>query len=363
MARQKKNARRKSVKAKSTKAPRRVCCITEEPPREFDPNVHSNRAALILRSGNKWANGTLLHYYFFDSPAKWKGNNSHKDMVRRAFKRWKGLEIGLEFKEVNSADEAEIRVGFERNDGHWSYVGRRVLQEGSSERTMNLDKSDQWDIDTALHEIGHTLGFPHEHQNPNAGIQWDEEKVYAALARPPNNWDRATTFHNIIRKLDPDDVQGSSWDPNSIMHYEFEAGLITKPVKYKRIPLIPAGGLSTRDQKWVKSFYPLLNEAQNRKLEPFRSIRFRLEPGKQENFSVIPDATRRYSFRTFGLSDTVMALFERVNGENRFRAGDDDSGYGRNASFDQKLFAGREYTLRIRLYWSFSTGDTAVMMW
>ena len=29
--------------------------------------------------------------------------------------------------------------------------------------------------DTALHGIGHTLGLPHEHQNPNAGIVWDVE--------------------------------------------------------------------------------------------------------------------------------------------------------------------------------------------
>lgn len=363
MAKQTKNVKRKRAKTNPAKASRRFCCITAEPPREFDPNVHSNRAALILRSSNKWANGTLLHYYFFDSPAKWKGSNSQKALVRNAFKRWKDLGIGLEFKEVNVADEAEIRIGFERNDGHWSYVGRRVLQEGSSERTMNLDKGDQWDVDTALHEIGHTLGFPHEHQNPIAGIKWDEEKVYAALARPPNNWDRDTTFHNIIRKLDPDDVQGSSWDPDSVMHYEFEAGLITKPAKYKAVPLIPAGGLSARDQNWVRSFYPQLNEAQNKKLEPFRSARLRLEPGSQKNFSVIPDATRRYSFRTFGLSDTVMVLFERVNGVNRFRAGDDDSGTGRNASFEQKLFAGREYILRVRLYWSYSKGETAVMMW
>ncbi|WP_265939207.1 M12 family metallopeptidase [Bacillus thuringiensis] len=33
------------------------------------------------------------------------------------------------------------------------------------------------EIDTAIHEIGHTLGFPHEHQNTKSGIEWDEEAV------------------------------------------------------------------------------------------------------------------------------------------------------------------------------------------
>ena len=48
------------------------------------------------------------------------------------------------------------------------------------------DLTQPGEIDTAIHEIGHTLGFPHEHQNPHAGIVWDEEAVYAALAQPPN---------------------------------------------------------------------------------------------------------------------------------------------------------------------------------
>ena len=53
----------------------------------------------------------------------------------------------------------------------------------------------------AVHEIGHTLGFPHEHQNPFAGIVWDEPAVYNTFAAPPNSWPQATTFHNIIRKI------------------------------------------------------------------------------------------------------------------------------------------------------------------
>jgi hypothetical protein len=44
--------------------------------------------------------------------------------------------------------------------------------------------------DTALHGIGHTLGLPHEHQNPNAGIVWDEKTVYTSLGGPPNSWPR-----------------------------------------------------------------------------------------------------------------------------------------------------------------------------
>ena len=125
------------------------------------------------------------------------------------------------------------------------------------------------ELDTAVHEIGHLVGFPHERQNPNAGIVWNEEAVYAALAKPPNSWTREITFWNIIRKIDPDTVQGSSWDPNSIMHYPFERGLINEPAQYRQ-GLQPAGALSQRDITWVRAFYPPLNDADHAELKPLR---------------------------------------------------------------------------------------------
>ena len=78
-------------------------------------------------------------------------------------------------------------------------------------------------VDTPVHEIGHTLGFPHEHQNPFSGIVWDEEAVYQRFAGSPNFWSRQQTFHNVLRKLSSAEVEGSDWDPNSVMHYGFWA--------------------------------------------------------------------------------------------------------------------------------------------
>lgn len=228
---------------------------------------------------------------------------------------------------------------------------------------MNLDGADQWSIDTALHEIGHTMGFPHEHQNPNAGIVWDEERVYETLAQPPNNWSRATTEHNIIRKLNPDTVSGSNWDKDSIMHYPFEPGMILSPERYQSTALHPAPGLSDQDIRMARTFYPALGPKQHKKLTPFRSQLLKLKPGEQANFSFTPEATRTYKFQTFGETDTVMVLFEHVDGEPRFRAGDDDSGLERNASITEKLYTGREYIIRVRLYWAYSEGESAVMVW
>jgi hypothetical protein len=358
-------------------AERRYCSLPVTPPRVFSRDVNPRRASLILRSDRKWVNGTVLRYFFFNRTTDgervffedgtstfvtWSGPESQKEVVRKAFQKWKSLGIGLEFKEVQARDEAEVRIGFMSGDGSWSFIGRDILTAGAGRRTMNFG----WDIavepDTALHEIGHTLGFPHEHQNPNAGIIWDEEAVYAALAKPPNRWDRTKTFNNIISKIDPDTVQGSNWDPDSIMHYPFEAGLIREPAQYRQ-GLSPAGGLSGRDLTWAKTFYPPLEPKKDTVLEPFKSVPLRLADGEQRNFVIEPAATRYYQIATFGISDTVIVLFEDQAGELRYRAGDDDSGTDFNAFLRVRLTKGRRYVLRVRLYYADRPGETAVMLW
>lgn len=118
-------------------------------------------------------------------------------------------------------------IVFDHTDGSWSYVGRQVLDRPVTERTMNFGwRLAGWSygFDTALHEIGHTLGLPHEHQSPNAGIVWDEEVVFAYFADPPSNWLPAKTHHNILRKLSPNLVHGSAWNRNSITRNPLRAG-------------------------------------------------------------------------------------------------------------------------------------------
>ncbi|MGF7213458.1 hypothetical protein GGE65_008101 [Skermanella aerolata] len=343
-------------------------------------SINPGRASAILSLADKWANGTVLHYYFFDQASdretvhfsdgtsrevSWVGSNVDKEVVRQAFADWKELGIGLEFKEVDVRDEAEIRIGFMDGDGSWSYIGTQVLNSGPNERTMNFGWSLQGSDgrDTAIHEIGHTLGLPHEHQNPNAGIVWNEEAVYADLADPPNSWSREKTFHNIIRKLPADSVQGSTWDPDSVMHYPFKAGLILKPEEFMTEPLTPAGGLSNRDDTWVKSFYPPINNEGMAKLEPSRSQVLTVKNGEQQNFLIEPAATRYYDIRTFGTCDTLLALFEMRSNTWRYLTAEDDSGEDRNASLRVKLVKGRRYAARVRLKYSDTVSEPTIMMW
>lgn len=340
------------------------CHLPEVAEREIPEDVSPHRARLIRYIDKKWMNGTKLRYFFFTS-GPYAGAREQIEVVRQAFRVWEEVGIGLIFEEISDISEAEIRIGFQQGDGAWSYVGRDVLAfPGQSERTMNFGwdlTGDPRGVDTPVHEIGHTLGFPHEHQNPFAGIKWDDDAVYEYFGAPPNNWDRQTTFHNILRKLTPGEVGGSEWDPNSVMHYAFPAGLILEPERYQS-GIRPAGGLSQQDIAQAKIFYPPLEETYP-VLKPFRSEPLALKPAEQKNFAIRPEATRTYTIQTFGAADTVMVLFEDQNGDLKYVSGDDDSGTSTNARIRVRLYQNRQYVLRIRLYYNYSAGETAVMMW
>jgi hypothetical protein len=146
------------------------------------------------------------------------------------------------------------------------------------------------------------------------------------------------------------------------MHYGFPAGLIVSPEQY-RSGLRPELGLSDHDIEQVRRFYPPLDDTKNPQLERFRSVSLALAPGEQKNFTIEPQSTDEYTIQTFGRSDTVMVLFEEVDGQLRFIGGDDDSGTSLNARISVRLQKGKRYVLRIRLYLNYASGDTVVMMW
>jgi len=353
------------------------CSLPKMPERNFSLSMSPNRTNAILVMAKKWVNGTKLKYYFFNDNSfyslstnssgtqtkkYWKGTNAEKKAVKKAFKIWKDIGIGLEFEETTDRLEAQIRIGFADGEGSWSYVGRDSWNISKDQRTMNFGWNILHDSDTIVHEIGHAIGLPHEHQNPNTGIIWNEEAVYSELAGAPNYWDRSKTYHNIIRKINPDTVQGSSWDANSIMHYPFSAGLIESPLEFRN-GIFPEAGLSTRDIIWVQQFYPKIDKRTFLDIKPYHSEVFKLTQGEQINFEFVAQETRTYSIQTFGIMDTVMVLSEVVDGENVYVSGDDDSGEDRNSHIKIKLLKGKKYIINIRLFYKTSSGDTCVMLW
>lgn len=332
---------------------------------ELPPHVMADglRARAIVAIRTKWLNATVLHYAFFGGGSHYAVPKVQADAVRDAFAKWKAVGIGLDFQEVTQLSEAEVRIGYSTTDGRSaSAVGRDILTVPLNEPTTvyGWNLTTPYGRGTALHELGHVMGMEHEHQNPFAGIKWHEQAVYDSLAQPPNGWSHSETFHNILEKLSQQQVQGSSWDPDSIMEYEFEPGLIDEPQTYDVNGLTPPGTLSSSDKVWALKWYPPM-KATLTTLNPFQVAAADLAAGQQMDFSIKPTESRKYKIETKGASDTLLALFEDISGEPRFLAGDDDSGEDRNASINYKLFKGRSYIARLRLYYPGQSGKTSLM--
>lgn len=350
-------------------APRRYCSQPAARPRVFAPGVSADRALAVITFGKKWVGATNLSYYCYaegdGSPRTWHGVDADREAVQAAFNEWKALGIGIAFTRVPRPDDATVRIGFDQADGSWSYVGRDALNvRDPAERTMNFGwpLTTPYGHDTALHEIGHALGLEHEHQNPFAGIVWDEAAVRSYFRGPPNSWTDEQIDRNIIDKISPNTVKGTKWDPDSVMEYQFDAGLILEPHQYFSEGLRPAGGLSRFDQTWVVESYP---DTANRiaRLEAGASRKLELEKGQTRVFEFKPKRTRTYRIGTFGTSDTVMVLFEVTAAGNVQIAGDDDSGEDRNALVTMRLQSGRTYQVGVRMYFADTPGETAVMVW
>ena len=173
------------------------------------------------------------------------GKDPKEAVVKVIMERIQPL-VPFKIKFVNS--KGNVKISFAGGAGSWSLIGTDHLYAKPNEATLNYG----WlDVPTIIHEFCHTLGMIHEHQNPRGNtIQWDKKVVYA-WAKESQGWDEQTTFENIIKRYEVGQVNGSDYDPNSIMLYFFDAKLTLNHVGTQQNP-----SMSFTDIKWIKQTYP-----------------------------------------------------------------------------------------------------------
>lgn len=227
-------------------------CFTAEPHTcvaiKAEP-LPSGVAQIWGERGSFWPQRSTLKIRFLSGTTRQK---------TQAWQRFQQIDelVNLTFVQVTSGP-SDIRVRFDLDKGHWSYVGIASRQIASNAATMNLglvagvfgDFADEWDRVT-LHEMLHALGFEHEHQHPAAGIPWDKAKVYAFYAQT-QGWNKRQVDFQVLRRYTGDQFHGSAFDRQSIMLYPVTAEHTTNgfSVGWNR-------KLSATDIAFIKSVYP-----------------------------------------------------------------------------------------------------------
>ena len=154
--------------------------------------------------------------------------------------------VNLDISFVDNPNEADVRISFDPDGGSWSLVGTDHLLEKKN-ATMNFG---WFDVPTIIHEFGHVIGLVHEHQNPKGKkIMWDEKKVIE-WAKKSQGWSEETTRQNIINKYNKNSINGSDFDPLSIMLYFFPASLTTNNIGTEQ-----NFRLSGQDVIWIDKMY------------------------------------------------------------------------------------------------------------
>lgn len=155
----------------------------------------------------------------------------------------------------HDSKDAIVRIGFQRGDGHWSYLGTDVLGIPSNQRTMNLELSAR-DSDEEFqrvvdHEIGHTIGCPHEHMRPELVARIDVRKAERYFLKT-QGWDARTVREQVLTPISEKSLFGTEHsDEESIMCYQLP-GEITVDGK----PIKGGGRINANDAAFIGTIYP-----------------------------------------------------------------------------------------------------------
>ena len=297
------------------------------------------RLRAISPIGKTWMNGSTLTVRFIG------GSAAERAKVREQAGWWEAV-ANLRF-DFGGPPNADIRIRFDRSDGAWSYVGTDCRSIPLNEATMNLGFLDGG---TVAHEFGHAIGLAHEHQNPAGGIAWNEQVVIDAMARSPNFWDETTTRRNILERYEADQINGTAFDPASIMLYFFPAEWTRNGIGTEANEVLSAldkqfiGGA-----KMYPKSAPTVDDATALVINaPRRTAASIGRFGEEDLFRFDVAEAGRHLIDTRGPTDVVMKLFG-PDQPTALIAEDDDSGVAYNARLAVDLWPGRHW-VQVRHY-------------
>ncbi|PRS59931.1 matrixin family metalloprotease [Bacillus pumilus] len=219
------------------------------PEKNGKPNVDIKSYKMALHVKKKWSNGRILRVRFLD------GEPFVHKKVKEYANQWSRY-ANIKFQFGNDPN-AEIRISFKQK-GYWSYLGTDNLSIPQNRATMNFEgfsintKEEEFSR-VVLHEFGHCIGLAHEQSSPGADIPWDKDAVYDYYAK--RGWPRQMVDHNVLSKLDPNEVVYTTHDKLSIMQYPVPEELTIGDYKIGWNTT-----LSNTDKQFISKMYPIESE-------------------------------------------------------------------------------------------------------
>jgi hypothetical protein len=209
-------------------------------------------AQLAVLTSKYWgAGGVRLTVGFMDNPPA-----ALRSKLLLHFNAW-GQASNVKFVESNTSPQVRVARG---SDGYWSYLGTDVLSIPRNQPTMNLAgfserTSEQEFLRVVRHEVGHTLGFPHEHLRRELVARIDPAKAVAYFRRT-SGWSEAMTRSNVLTPLEDRSVMGTpAADETSIMAYQLP-GEIMRDGR----PIAGGGNINASDYAFCGKIYPLADQ-------------------------------------------------------------------------------------------------------
>lgn len=198
-----------------------------------------------------WVNGAKLRISFMG------GDKILQEKIIRVAIQW--LETAnLQF-DFGTWKESEIRISFKKNEGSWSFLGTDALNIPQDSATMNLgwltkNSSEEEIALVVLPQFGHALGLYNEHQNPNAEISWNVEKIKKELSEAPSFWSEEQIDRQFFHKWPTNAFPISKdFDPESVMFQKFNENWLNIKLSDRK-----KTALSSGDRVFVGKVYPTL---------------------------------------------------------------------------------------------------------
>jgi serralysin len=214
------------------------------------------------------------------------GTSGQRRLFTEAAREWtQHANIGFDFGRAPAyrtcpdlAPRPPIRVRF-ANGTSTSRVGTKAYDALELDTTVQISPADQLTGRSysdaqlkivMLHEIGHVLGLPHEHQHPDSkcmeNFSWPVlcSKV-EQLKTGPRIAIAAYAMQNFAPRIGHPGIKPTPYDPVSIMHYRF-SGAFVKNQSGQCGGTVPFG-LSAGDKRRIAGLYPRARVDQEKSLE------------------------------------------------------------------------------------------------